>query len=263
MSHPALRHKPARRAGAHPARAKRPARKAAAPAGAANPLAPGPGRHGHLAGGHRVHIFALTRPAKITAQLAEAGARITGGFGKWEEVAVPRGQPFTQWAGRTLLSMDLELLLDGHREHRSVEPDVHAIEDMATPPGPRPPGGAPVTPPPIRIVGAVPHADATWVISSLDWGDTIRDLASGARLRQGVTLHLLEYVEEQAIGALPPAKAAPRKVKVKHGDDLKKLAARYLGKSSRWPEIVKLNKGLRGWKLPSKWVGKTILIPGH
>jgi hypothetical protein len=220
-------------------------------------------RQGHLAGSHEVHIFALTRPAKITALLAESGARVTGGFGKWEEIAVPRGEPFTQWVGRSLLTMDIELMLDGYHTHRSVERAIQTIEEMATAPGPRPPGEAPVTPPPIRIVGAAPHTERTWVIASLDWGETIRDLTTGARLRQAVTLHLLEYVEEAVIGALPPPKAPPRKIKVKKGDDLKKLAARYLGKSSRWPEIVKLNKGLRGWKVTSKWVGKTILIPGH
>jgi len=252
------RHHPAASPQRHPKR-----RRTAPHRPAPTPPAPPPAPQGHLAGGHRIHIFALTRPAKVTALLTEPGARITGGFGKWEEIAVPRGQPFTQWAGRTLLAMDLELLLDGYHAHRSVEPDIKAIEEMATPPGPRPPGGAPVTPSPIRMVGAAPHTEVTWVIGSLDWGDTIRDLATGHRLRQAVTLHLLQFVEEQTIGVMPPAKAAPRKIKVKKGDDLKKLAAHYLGKSSRWPEIVKLNKGLRGWRLPAKWVGKTILVPGH
>jgi hypothetical protein len=245
----------------HPTPVRHPVRRRAAPTAAPRPPAPAP--VGHLAGGHRVYIFALSRPAKLTALLAEPGGRVTGGFGKWEEIAVPRGQAFTQWIGRTLLAMDLELMLDGWHDHRSVEADIQTVEEMATPPGPRPPGGAPVTPPPIRFVGAVPHTERTWVIGGLDWGDSIRDLTTGHRLRQAVTLHLLEYVEETVIGALPPPKAAPRKVKVKRGDDLKKLAAHYLGKSSRWPEIVKLNKGLRGWKLSRKLVGKTILIPGH
>ena len=234
-------------------------------------LAPGPARTGHLAGGHFVYLFSRTRPTQLTALLAEAGGRVTGGFGKWEEVAVPRGVPITQWMGRSLLQMELALYLDGWTTQRSVEPEIRAIEELATPIGPRSPGGVPVTPPSVRIVGAVPFpsgggatvpGDISWVISSIDWGDAIRDPASGERLRQALTLHLLEYVEEQRIVALQP-KASPRKVKVKKGDDLKKLAAHYLGKSSRWPEIVKLNKGLRGWKLAKKMVGKTILVPAH
>jgi len=255
-----LPRRPAQRA--VPTKARHPVRRPPPHPVAFDPLAPGPGRAGHLAGGHYVHVFALTRAAKVTAQLAEAGARVTGGYGKWEEVAVPRGQSFTQWTGRTLLAMELELVLNGWQNHRSVEPEIKAIEEMGTPPAPRPPGGAPVTPPPVRIVGAAPHTELTWVVASIDWGDVIRDPATGARLRQAVTLHLMQYVEEAFIGAAG-AKAPPRKVRVKHGDDLKKLAAHYLGKSSRWPEIVKLNKGLRGWRLAAKMVGKTILIPGH
>jgi hypothetical protein len=231
-----------------------------------DPLAPGPGRAGHIAGGQRVHIFALSRSAQVTALLGDQGARITAGYGKWEEIAVPRGQPFTQWVGGTLLAMDVALILDGYRARRSVEPEVKALEEMAIPAGPRPPGEAPVTPSPIRMVGAVPHTDLTWVVAGIDYGDVIRDHPTGHRLRQALTLKLMEYREEETIGALGvagKAGGAPRKVKVKKGDNLKKLAAHYLGKSSRWPEIVKLNKGLRGWKLPTKLVGKTILVPGH
>jgi hypothetical protein len=218
---------------------------------------------GHLAGSHYVYVFAVNGPDHVTAQLAEGGGRLTGGYGKWEEVAVPRGQAFTQWVGRQLLTADLELVLDGHRERRSVEPQVAAIERLASPRGAQQPGGPPVTPSPVRIVGAVPHAEATWVIAGLDFGDCIRDLGTGQRRRQAVTLHLVQYVAEAVVSAMAPAAPAPRKYQVKQGDDLKKLAARYLGKSSRWPEIVKLNKGLRGWRLPRSRVGKTILIPAH
>jgi hypothetical protein len=152
-------------------------------------------------------------------------------------------------------------MLDGWAEHRSVEGDITQIEKMALRPGGQPRGRPLVTPPPVRIIGAVPHADFTWVIAGIDWGDALRDQQSGRRLRQALTLHLLEYVEERNISALPPPPPPPRKHKVKTGDNLKKLATRYLHKSSRWGEIVKLNKGMRGWQLGTKWVGKTILIP--
>ena len=218
---------------------------------------------GHLGGGHTIHIYALTRPTQLTALLAEDGAHITGGYGKWEEVAVPRGVPFTQWTGRSLFGMDVALLLDGWRRQRSVEGDCNNLEALAMRAGNSAQGKPLVTPPPIRIVGAVPHAELTWVVGGIDWGDCLRDVRTGARLRQAATLHLLEYVEETAVRALPPPPPPPRKHKVVKSDNLKKLAAKYLGKSSRWHDIVKINKGLRGWKLPAKWVGKTILIPPH
>jgi len=241
--------------------ARRAARRAPSPPPT---LPPAPTRQvaGHLAGGHSIAIYALTRPTHVTAQLAEAGAKLTAGFGKWEEISVPRGQPFTQWIGGTLKTMDIELLLDGWHTQKSVERTIAELEQLATVAGAQPPSGEPITPSPVRIIGAVPHAELTWVIAGIDFGDQLRDLATGARLRQALTLHLMEYVAETTVGALAAA-AAPRKYKVKHGDDLRKLAARFLGRSSRWPEIVKLNKGLRGWKLASKMIGKTILIPAH
>jgi hypothetical protein len=224
-----------------------------------------PGRRiqGRLLGGHLVGIVALTRPTVVRCLLGPGGGRITQGYGKWDEVAVPRGTPFTQWTGRGLYGMDLDLLLDGWAKHRSVEPQVTSIEQLALLPTIRPMGKTLVTPPPVRLFGAVPHPELTWVVSGIDWGDSLRDPRNGHRLRQGLTLHLLEYVEETSISALPPPPPPPRKYKVKHGDNLKHIAAKMLGKSSRWRDIAKLNKGLRGGRLPHKWVGKTILIPPH
>lgn len=216
---------------------------------------------GHLTGGHYVHIFALTRNVQLNALLGPDGAHLTGGYGKWEEVPVPRGVPFTQWTGRSLWTMDLELVLDGWGKHRSVEHDIMVLEWMALRPGKEIGGQPRVTPPPIRITGPVPHPEFTWVVTGIDYGDALRDFGSGARLRQGIILHLLEYVDEATVSALPPPPPPPRKYKVAKNDNLKKLATRFLGKSSRWPEIVKMNKGMRGWKIPKKLVGKTILIP--
>lgn len=217
---------------------------------------------GHLQGGPHVYIFALTRPVQLTALLGPGGAHITGGYGKWEEVAIPRGIPFTQWNGRSLWTMELDLLLDGWSAHRSVEHDIYQIECMALRPGHKISGHYIPTPPPIRFVGPVPHPEFTWVITGIDYGDALRDDRSGVRLRQGLVLHLLEYVDERVVSALPPPPPPPRKYKVKKGDNLKKVATRYLGKSSRWPDIVKLNKkSLRGWRIPKKMIGKTILIP--
>ena len=124
-----------------------------------------------------------------------------------------------------------------------------------------------LTPPPLRIYGAVPRPGLKWVITGIDYTTTpavLRKFSSGERLRQDVTVHLMEYRDETTLVALPRATATPAppsKYKVKRGDDLKKIAARRLGKSSRWPDIAKLNKGLRGPKLAASWIGKTIKVP--
>lgn len=215
----------------------------------------GPGK---LTGGHQVMLQAWGVQLQVTAQLGPNGAKITGGYGNWTQVLVPRGDPLTQWSGRSLFTMDIDLLVDGWRRQRSVEPQVKALEALATR------DKAMLTPPPVRIYGAVPHPALKWVITGIDWGDALLQYSSGVRLRQAALVHLMEYREETTLAALPRAAATPAppsKYKVKRGDDLKKIAARRLGKSSRWPDIVKLNKGLRGFKLPAKWVGKTIKVP--
>jgi nucleoid-associated protein YgaU len=218
----------------------------------------GPGK---LAPGHSVILQAWGVSLQVTAQLGVNGAHLTGGYGNWTQVLVPRADPLTQWSGRNLYTMDLDLVLDGYRQGRSVEPQIKALEALAT----RDP--AMLTPPALRIYGAVPHPGLKWVIAGIDYTNTpatLRKYPSGERLRESVTVHLMEYREETTLVSLPRAAATPApptKYKIKRGDDLKKIAARRLGKSSRWPDIVKLNKGLRGPKLAASMVGKTIKVP--
>jgi LysM repeat protein len=101
-------------------------------------------------------------------------------------------------------------------------------------------------------------------VDGVDWGDALRDPKTGRRVRQACVMHLMEYREETEIASLRAAAAPgapPRKYTVKKGDDLKKISTKMLGKSSRWPEIEKLNPGLRGWKIPDNMIGKTIKVP--
>lgn len=217
----------------------------------------GPGK---LRGGHRVTLSAWSVNLQVSCLFGPAGASITGGYSVWNQISVPRSAPFTEWGGRNLYTMDLDLMFDGwtHRQgHRSVEADLKKLESMAL----RIPGM--LTPPVLRLFGAVPHPELKWVIAGIDYGDFIRLFNSGARARQACTVHLMEYRDETVIQNLKAAATPdpPKHYKVQKGDDLKKLAAKFLGKSSRWKEIEKLNKGMRGFKLAAKWVGKTILIP--
>jgi len=213
---------------------------------------------GWLTGGHTVRIQAWAFNLEVKALLGPDGGKLTAGLGAWEEVAIPRGDPFTQWQGRTLFGMDLDLLFDGWSAQRSVEPDLAKLERLAT----RVPGT--LAPTQVRIWGAIPKPGLAWVIASLDYGDVIRDPRTGSRFRQEVTLKLMEYREETQVAQLPRAKATkkpPQKYKVKHGDTLKSIAAKYLGSSGKWQQIAKANKGLRGFTIPKSFIGKTIKIP--
>lgn len=218
----------------------------------------GPGK---LAPGHNVVLQAWGVQLQVTGQLGVNGAHVTGGYGNWVQVLVPRADPLTQWSGRNLTTMDIDLVFDGYRHSRSVEPQIKALEALAT----RDP--AMLTPPVLRIYGAVPHPALKWVITGIDYTNTpatLRKYPSGERLRESVTVHLMEYRDETTLVALPRAAATPKppsKYKVKRGDTLKTIAVKKLGKSSRWPDIAKLNKGLRGPNLAASWIGKTIKIP--
>lgn len=63
------------------------------------------------------------------------------------------------------------------------------------------------TPHSVRLYGAVPHADKRWVVTGIDWGDCIRDQRTGRRMRQEVTVHLLEFYEPSALRTLPRGNA--------------------------------------------------------
>jgi nucleoid-associated protein YgaU len=215
----------------------------------------GPGR---LTGGTHVTLQAWTVQLSVTALLGADGGKLTGGYGTWAEVTVPRRQGITQWSGQSLFGMDLDLMLDGWGKQVSIERQIATLDKLAT----RQPGM--LTPPSLRIFGAVARPSTRWVITGFDWGDCLRSTHTGERLRQEVVVHLLEYREDTDVLSVPrgPASSkAPRKYRVKSGDNLKKIATRMLGKSSRWHDIAKLNKGLRGPNIPKSWIGKTIKVP--
>jgi hypothetical protein len=205
-------------------------------------------------------LQAWTIEIQVQATLGAAGGVITGGYGAWQSVAIPRGDPLTQWTGRTALTMDLDLLFDGYSTQTSVDPQIQTLEQLAT----RPPGM--LTPPSLRIYGAVPHANAQWVISDITWNECIRSSTYGSRLRQACMVHLMEYRPGETLTAVNKGIAAtlpPVKYTVQAGDNLKKIAAHKLLHSARWKEIVDANKDkhLTGTKLPPNFEGKVLQIP--
>lgn len=165
------------------------------------------------------------------ALLGPEGGRITDGYGDWSTIAIPRERPITEWSGRRLYAMDLDLLYDGWvqhpvrpqppaafigrpslpaggrvtfaREGQWVEQQVSTLEALATRQGDP-------TPSSVRIYGSVPHTEVRWVIQSLAWGDYIRDKIAGGLLRQQVTVSLIEYNQPGEIARLPRGNAKPK-----------------------------------------------------
>ena len=194
-------------------------------------------------------ILSSARPAlRVPALLGDDPPTITATPG-WQETPRPRQAGFSEWTGAGLRRMVLPLVLDGWSGEVDQEPFITNLLRWceASPQS----GGEP---PRVRAAGdALPCApDDVWVVESLEFGDVVVRRGDGHRLRQSLTLTLMEY--EAATIALKPSAAAraaaaaaqgARTISARDGDTPAKIAARELGKASRWTEIRDLNTGLR------------------
>lgn len=189
---------------------------------------------------------------RVLALMGDVAPRITSGYGGWQEVTRPRKKALTEWQGRSPKRMILNIIVDNFQDGVSVEPFVRNLEQMAEPY--RPTGQPPV----IRVDGAVPKRDTEWVIEELAWGTAEYHQVQGYRIRQAAEIKLIEYVEDELVKVVSPARAArerqqrarttkPRRpaptarYTVKRGDTLSRIAARELNDARRWREIAKLN----------------------
>jgi hypothetical protein len=221
-----------------------------------------------------VRVFTNDPPLSVVARLAEDRPNVEAGYGGWDEVVRPRRSPITTWRASPGLRLTLPILLDGWEDDVSVEPQISRIQQM----------GRPVAsdgdPPRVRIEAtgsAIPYTGRVWVVTELAWGDALMN-ARGNRVRQQVTLSLLEYVRDVYLaersaanrrkkkkatakkrsGAKSKRIVAKRSAKPKpkakaqavlgstvdeygSGEDLLTIAARELGDADRWVEIAELN----------------------
>lgn len=190
---------------------------------------------GALAGGFWVVLQAWPIANKWTIALqGPEGMKIDEGYGEWGVTPVPRDVGITEWKGRRNYKASLDLLYDGWQRH----PMIPALPAAFTS-RPALPVGVKYAPGPlwveqwiadleelalaakgdpaphsVRIYGAVPHPEVRWVIENLEFGDAIRDKWTGRRMRQQVTVKLLEYNQPSGIIKLPrPPPQPPFKVK--------------------------------------------------
>lgn len=189
--------------------------------------------------------------------LGEKNPVSTDGFGGWTVINRPHRKGLTSWTGRNPLRMDIDIVISDFKQGGSVEPQIEALMEMASPVL-----SNPVRTPVVNIHGdALIHKQKDYVIENLTFGATERNHDKGHRTRQLVTVSLLEYVDGGDVKentTKPGHNITYRKYTIKKGDTLFKIAARFLDNYRRWKEIGKLNN-LHDPRNPP--VGRTIRIP--
>lgn len=213
----------------------------------------------------------------VDMPLGDGAAKLTTPGG-WNPVARPRRTALSEWQGQDPVTMAVPIMLDGLATDRSVEPECSILFGWL-----RVVNG-PAQPQVLRVDGHVPLTGQLWVVSGLEWGETLRS-GSGYRIRQEVTVTLMEYVPSgvvvQAVSS--PAAAAAQRVTaitstattsssstaaastpaagtytVKKGDTIQTIAQKQLGNSSKWTQIADMN-GIRDAR--SIKVGRVLKLP--
>jgi len=218
-----------------------------------------------------VYFWSDSPAYSLTCLLGETSPTPTRGaqaYGGWQYIKRKRRRSLMEWLGVDGLSMDISILIDKFAEGKSVEAQITQLERMA---GRSRPGVPDKEPPLIHFdsMGVVPHdyhrePQTEWGIIEIQWGDADRN-TDGNRIRQAAILTVGEYVEDDNLAGLTSAqrkKIAQSKRSAKKGkgakgakekryvvknakETMETIAARELGKSSRWHEIAKLNPSLR------------------
>jgi hypothetical protein len=206
-----------------------------------------------------VRITCDDPPTDVRALLGEERPDISSGYGGWEEVERPRRSTITTWRGMPAKRLQVSILIDNWTQGTSIERDIRALERLALPRE----GGQP---PVVQIDaagGALPWQARRWVIDAISWGDALMN-RHGNRVRQAAVITFLEFVSDDLIRRVSPAKKRRNKKKRASGsgrkkgaknkrvaskrknsaEDLLSLAARELGDARRWREIAELN-GIR------------------
>jgi hypothetical protein len=188
--------------------------------------------------------------------------------GGWSEVPHPRGLTTVEWQGRPPRRAAFPLLLAARTRRALIDPGGSVERDVALLTSWGQPTGSLAEPPVLRLDFG-PAETGLYVLQALVPTVERRRPSDLARFLVEFDVELVEWREatilltpaKQAAAARPaaaPAKPSGRTYTVRRGDTLSAIAARLLGKASRWPEIAKLN----GVRDPRRLqIGQVLRIP--
>jgi phage protein U len=174
----------------------------------------------------------------------------TGGVGGFETVERQKRRPAKYWKGSPDDTISLDCLLDVDAiGGPSIERRLRVLRDMGLP-------GDEEEPPTITLDGDVWEDDKTveWVFQSggLSLGDRLW-LPTGMLRRQQVKIDLERYEGIEKIEAIRVTSSRTSKGKrrrrttiARGNDTLRGIALRELGDATRWKDLVRWNKKLKG-----------------
>lgn len=190
----------------------------------------------------------------IVVYRGNGAATPTGGGGRWEVVNRPKRRSVTLWRGTDPFTMDVPILFDAWELEDSVEAAIARVSSIRF-------SDADLQEPPhLRINGALPVKGATWVITDITWGTQVIWNVSGTRQfrhRQDATLHLLQYVSQEAFKGIKEFKIRDTVLVNNKGQGIEHHSG---GDPKTKKEIQKKN-GIRDPKVIKRKPGKKIVVP--
>jgi nucleoid-associated protein YgaU len=184
--------------------------------------------------------------------------KMVGGGGGWTVEPRPRRIGLTIWGGRDPYMMDVPIMFDGWAKTDSQETKISTLNQMQM-------GGDLEEPPYVEIDGAVPVKGIRWVITSIDWGETViwasLGLGKDYRMRQDAIVHLTQYNPEDRLVVQGGGNLqTPKMYRVKKNDSFKSISQKMYGTPDKWRNIMAANK-IRDSKTITSLIGKEIRIP--
>ncbi|CAB4894951.1 unannotated protein [freshwater metagenome] len=196
--------------------------------------------------GH-VMLRAVFDQVSLTMLLDTEPPSLSGDFGGWESLPVPRKRAVRYWAANPEAKLALPVIL--LKGATTVTDQVKRLQSIGT--GTATPGGGFRGPRQLEVFGQVPPLPLTrWVIDDVSWGDSL--YTNNRLIRQHLVITLGEPPDLDAIDV---DKGGRSKYRTKNGkrvkhptaklladETLQEFAARTLGNPTRWSEIAKLQK---------------------
>jgi hypothetical protein len=217
-------------------------------------------------------IWSIDKTVTFDSNFGDGPAIVTEGYAGWQVVQRPKEVGLTVWQGRNPMAIEIPFMIDflplwdstfADEPGVQCENQVTNLEQLC--------GIGGHAQPSVCFVdggGLIPHDYSIykghqWVIEQLTWDKQmeVRSGTSGRRLRCGGVITIRQYMTPseilQRIGPRDRARK-PRYYKVKRGDNLEKIAAKFYGNANMWKKIANANH-LRDPR--SLKIGRKIRIP--